>query len=120
SATGSEGTGPACTDGPGPAAGERPRSTAHAELRGAALRGDCLHPGNHRGDGPQTSRPRPAATAHAAVRRGPFGVRVMNDAVVSSNASLEARVAEVVDEFMSRCRQGEQPDVEEYASRSPD
>src|SRR5438270_12056379 len=35
------------------------------------------------------------------------------------NASLEALVAEVADDFLDRQRRGERPDVEEYAARHP-
>jgi len=44
----------------------------------------------------------------------------MTEVSPSVNASLEALVAQVADEFRERQKQGEQPDIEEYASRHPE
>jgi WD40 repeat protein/serine/threonine protein kinase len=43
----------------------------------------------------------------------------MSDALVEADPSLESLVGQVADEFLSRQRQGEHPDVEEYVRRYP-
>src|SRR5436853_12919 len=43
----------------------------------------------------------------------------MTDASLQQDLSLDALVAQVADEFLERRRRGEQPDVEEYATRHP-
>src|SRR5437763_8857240 len=43
----------------------------------------------------------------------------MSEASVREEVSLESLVAEVADDFLERQRQGERPDVEEYAARYP-
>jgi tetratricopeptide (TPR) repeat protein len=43
----------------------------------------------------------------------------MSDAGVQQQVSLESLVAQVVDEFRERQKQGENPDIEEYAARHP-
>jgi serine/threonine protein kinase len=43
----------------------------------------------------------------------------MTDALVREDLSLESLVAQAADEFLARQRQGERPDVEEYAARYP-
>jgi WD40 repeat protein/serine/threonine protein kinase len=43
----------------------------------------------------------------------------MSDAVNAETNSMEARVAEAVNAFTDRLRQGERPDIEEYARRHP-
>ena len=43
----------------------------------------------------------------------------MNDTDISEIAGTESLVAEVADEFMGRLRDGERPDVEDYARRHP-
>ena len=43
----------------------------------------------------------------------------MSDASLQQEVSLESLVAQVVDEFRERQKQGENPDIEEYAARHP-
>jgi serine/threonine protein kinase len=43
----------------------------------------------------------------------------MSNASVRTHESLESLVAQVIDEFRERQKQGERPDVEEYAARYP-
>src|SRR5262249_44283134 len=43
----------------------------------------------------------------------------MTNASIGVSESLESLVAEVADEFLRRQREGERPDVEEYAARYP-
>src|SRR5215470_16255848 len=43
----------------------------------------------------------------------------MTDALVKEDQSLESLVAQAADEFLARQRQGERPDVEEFAARYP-
>ncbi len=47
------------------------------------------------------------------------GENAMSEASVQQQVSLESLVAQVADEFLERQRQGEQPNVEEYAARFP-
>ena len=44
----------------------------------------------------------------------------MNESLSCRSGAAEERVAEVVDAFMERVRQGERPAVEEYARRHPE
>jgi tetratricopeptide (TPR) repeat protein len=43
----------------------------------------------------------------------------MSDALPATDASAEALMGEIVDEFLDRLGRGEQPDIEEYARRNP-
>jgi eukaryotic-like serine/threonine-protein kinase len=44
----------------------------------------------------------------------------MNDVFETGNGSLDALVADVVDQFMERFHRGEHPGIEEYAARHPE
>ena len=44
----------------------------------------------------------------------------MTTSMVRDDAALESLVARVADEFVTRLKQGERPDVEEYAARHPE
>src|SRR5262249_28386406 len=49
----------------------------------------------------------------------PAGGVVMTDVAVQQEVSLESLVAQAADQYLERRKQGEDPDIEEYAARYP-
>src|SRR5262249_6149838 len=63
--------------------------------------------------------PGDVAAAPDSVRKRPDGVTAMSDALKVSNASADALMGEIVDDFLERLSRHERPEVEEYARRYP-
>src|SRR5262249_41996120 len=64
-------------------------------------------------------RPRLAAPGQSARGKRSPGVPTMTTLPPPANASVEALLGQIADEFMERRDRGEQPSIEEYAARYP-
>src|SRR5262249_28329421 len=102
-----------------PAARSRPRSAHPARVRGGTLRRRGRHPRHRAGRRSQAPRPGLAQAARLAHRTRPHGSPLMTEPSAVADPSGESMVAQVTDEFLERQARGENPNIEEYATRYP-
>src|SRR5207253_10925185 len=97
----------------------RPRNPVDAARRGAVLRRDRLLAGDRSRHRPQALWPGPLPLAKGPLPTRPAGGVVMTDVAVQQEASLESLLAQVADQFLEQRKQGQNPDIEDYAARYP-